>query len=453
MKLKLSEIASLSGGRLLRGSPDTIITNFFTDSRCANPGLMFVPIKGENNDGHDFIGSAFEKGAAASFTERPIEGAKGPLVLVDDCRAALQRVAEKYRERFNIPILGITGSVGKTTAKEMAALAIGAGHNVWRTPGNANSQVGVPITVCGIEPEHTAAVVEMGVSMPGEMERIARVVKPTCGIITTIGTSHIEFMKSRENILAEKLKLGEYLAPEAPLFVCGDNDLLSALDVGGRFRAVTFGLSEGCMWQGTDIAKDSEGLRFTCHAPDGRTQAVRLPVLGEHNVCDALSALAAADYMGVPLEDAARALTGYTPPKMRQVISQEGGILLIDDSYNASPDSMRSALDVLTGRSVTGRRIAVLAGMRELGEYTRKGHLDTGAYAREAGIDALIAVGELGRVIAEGFGPQAICAKDNAQAWELLKELLRPGDAVLVKGSRGMKTEEIVESIKSEHVC
>lgn len=207
------------------------------------------------------------------------------------------------------------------------------------------------------------------------------------------------------------------------------------------------------MWRGTDIAEEAEGLRFTCHAPDGRTQAVRLPVLGEHNVCDALSALAAADYMGVPLEDAARALTGYTPPKMRQVISQEGGILLIDDSYNASPDSMRSALDILARRSVTGRRIAVLAGMRELGDYTRKGHLDTGAYAGEAGIDVLIAVGELGGIIAEGFGPKAICAKDNAQAWELLKEILRPGDAVLVKGSRGMRTEEIVESIKREHIC
>lgn len=452
MKLTLSEIAELCGGKIICGDPGTAVTNFFTDSREAKPGLMFVPIRGENNDGHDFIGSALKNGAAASFTDHPIE-APGPLVLVDDCRAALQRTAGKYRERFDLPILGITGSVGKTTAKEMAALAIGAGHKVWKTPGNANSQVGVPITVCGIEPEHTAAVVEMGVSMPGEMERIARVVKPTCGIVTTIGTSHIQFMRTRENIMAEKVKLADYLEPSAPLFVSGDNDLLPGLDSGGRFRLVTFGLSEGCQWRGTDIEAGSEGQSFICHAPDGRTQTVRLPAPGSHMACDALSALAAADYLGVPLEDAARALSGYIPPKMRQVISHEGGVLLIDDSYNASPDSMRSALGLLAGQEIPGHRIAVLAGMRELGDHTRKGHLDTGAFAKELGIDTLIAVGELGEIIAEGFGSGAICAKNNAQAWELLRELLKPGDAVLVKGSRGMKTEEIVEKIKENHIC
>ncbi len=233
----------------------------------------------------------------------------------------------------------------------------------------------------------------------------------------------------------------------------GDNDLLPGLDSGGRFRLVTFGLSEGCQWRGTDIEAGSEGQSFICHAPDGRTQTVRLPAPGSHMACDALSALAAADYLGVPLEDAARALSGYIPPKMRQVISHEGGVLLIDDSYNASPDSMRSALGLLAGQEIPGHRIAVLAGMRELGDHTRKGHLDTGAFAKELGIDTLIAVGELGEIIAEGFGSGAICAKNNAQAWELLRELLKPGDAVLVKGSRGMKTEEIVEKIKENHIC
>ncbi|MCI9225296.1 MAG: UDP-N-acetylmuramoyl-tripeptide--D-alanyl-D-alanine ligase [Acutalibacter sp.] len=449
MKYTLSEIAAMTGGKILGGDPDTAVTGFFTDSREARPGLMFVPIRGENLDGHSFIAPALEKGAAASFTDRPMEPA-GPLLLVEDCRAALQMAAQKHRERFCIPIVGVTGSVGKTTAKELAALAIGAGHNVLKTPGNANSQVGVPITVCAIDGGHTAAVVEMGVSMPGEMERIARVVKPTCGIITTIGTSHIEFMKSRENILSEKAKLADYLTPEAPLFVCGDNDLLASLDGGGRFRVVTFGLGESCQWRAVDIREDGEGQTFTCHAPDGRVQQVRLPVPGGHIACDALAALAAADFLGVPLESAARALCGYTPPSMRQVISDVGGVCLIDDSYNASPDSMRSAIDLLAGRDIPGRRIAVLAGMRELGDYTRDGHLLTGAYARERGIDALIAVGELGGIIAEGFGSGALRAGGNPEAWELLREMLRPGDAVLVKGSRGMKTEEIVNMIRRD---
>lgn len=452
MKLTLSEIARMSGGELLCGNPETVVTGFFTDSREAGSGKMFVPIRGERNDGHNFIRSALEGGAAASFTDHPVE-ASGPLVLVDDCRSALQRAGAEYRERFDIPIVGITGSVGKTTAKEMVALALSAGHKVWKTPGNANSQVGVPITVCGIEREHTAAVVEMGVSMPGEMERIARVVKPTCGVVTTIGTSHIEFMISRENIMAEKVKLADYLPKGAPLFVWGDNDLLPSLDGRGQFQVVTFGLGEHCQWRGMDIAEDSDGLTFTCLTPDGRTQAVRLPVPGSHNVCDALAAMAVADYLGVPLSGAALALSGYIPPKMRQVISNEGGVCLIDDSYNASPDSMISAINLLAERPVTGHRIAVLAGMRELGDHTRQGHLDTGAYAREKGIDTLIAVGELGWIIAEGFGPEAVRVRDNAQAWQALKELLKPGDAVLVKGSRGMKTEEIVDMIKSDRAC
>lgn len=442
MKLTLFEIAGLAGGRILRGDPGAVVTNFFTDSRCAGPGLMFVPIRGENNDGHDFIGSAFENGAAASFTDHPME-AEGPLVLVEDCRAALQRAAEKYRERFSLPILGITGSVGKTTAKEMAALAIGAGHKVWKTPGNANSQVGVPITMCHMEPGYTAAVIEMGVSMPGEMARIAQVVKPTCGVITTIGTSHLEFMGTRENILAEKAQMAAYLPQGAPLFVCGDNDLLPGLrsDV---YRVVTFGFSADCQWRAVDLTEAGGSQTFICLAPDGRSQTVTLPVLGEHNVRNALAALAVADHLDQSLADTALALAAYTPPAMRQQIKEAGGVTVIDDSYNASPDSMRAALDLLAGRS--GRKIAVLAGMRELGSYERAGHMETGAYAKEKAVE-LVAVGELGRLIAQGYGGGAVEAKDNAGAAAYLLGILKPGDSVLVKGSRGMKTEEIVSAL------
>lgn len=449
MKLTLTEIAEMTGGRLLSGDGRTEIRSFFTDSREACPGGMFVPIRGENQDGHAFIAAAMEKGGSASFTDHPIEGI-GPLVLVEDCRSALQRVGERIREGFTLPIVGITGSVGKTTAKEMTAQALSAGHQVYRTPGNANSQVGVPITMCGICPEHTAAVIEMGVSMPGEMARIARVVKPTCGIVTTIGTSHIEFMKTRENILAEKLHITDFLPKGAPLFVNGDNDLLSKLNGGENFQVVSCGLGDGCQWRGRDVREEEDGLRFICVPPDGREQEIYLPVAGEHNVRNALTALAVAEHLGVGLSAAAEALKGYIPPKMRQQISEENGVILIDDSYNASPDSMRSALEVLAGRKVSGRKIAVLAGMRELGDYTRTGHLDTGSYAKSLGVDTLIAVGELGELIAEGYGPEAISVRDNREAAERLRELLSPGDAVLIKGSRGMKTEEIVSAVKRD---
>lgn len=445
MQLTVSQIARMAGGRLLSGNGSAPVTAFFTDSRQAASGAMFVPIRGEKVDGHAYISAALQAGAAASFTDRPLQEMPGPLVLVEDCRAALQRVAEAYRLQFTLPVAGITGSVGKTTAKEMAAQALTAAHRVYKTQGNANSQVGVPITLCGLEPCHTAAVIEMGVSMPGEMARIARVVRPTCGIVTTIGTSHLEFMGTRENILSEKLRMADYLPANAPLFVNGDNDLLSALPP-GAFRAVTFGLSAGCMWQGKDMAETGDGMSFLCVAPDGREQPVRLPVAGAHNVRNALAALALADHLGQSLAATAQALAGYEPPAMRQRVTRRGdGVTVIDDSYNASPDSMRSALDVLAARP--GRKIAVLAGMRELGSYTRQGHEDTGRYAAEKQVDILLAVGELAGAIAQGYGPGAVQAPDNAQAAAWLQKALRPGDTVLVKGSRGMKTEEIVAAL------
>lgn len=449
MKLTVSQIAEMAGGELLSGDGSVLVTTFFTDSRCAAPGKMFVPIRGEKNDGHDFITNALAAGAAASFSDHPVD-VDGPLVLVDDCRAALQRVGGAYRARFEIPIVGITGSVGKTTAKEMIAQGLTAGHHVYKTKGNANSQVGVPITACGIEPEHTAAVIEMGVSMPGEMERIARVVKPTCGVITTIGTSHLEFMGTRENILAEKSHMADYLPAGAPLFVNGDNDLLPGLR-SDTYQIVTFGLGEACSWRAEEIAENPEGdgMTFVCVSPEGQGQKVYLPVLGEHNVRNALAAMAVGGYLGQSMEDTARALADYTPPAMRQQTVEHEGVTVIDDSYNASPDSMRSALNVLASRPNAGRKIAVLAGMRELGSYTRQGHLDTGAYAKDKGVE-LLAVGELGEVIAQGYGDGAVCVKDNAEAAAWLKERLRPGDAVLVKGSRGMKTEEIVAALVNE---
>ncbi len=447
MKMTISEIAALAGGRLLSGSPETEVTRFFTDSRMAAPGMMFVPIRGENIDGHVFIPNALSAGAAASFTDHLVDCLPGrALVLVEDCRAALQQVAAAYRGRFTLPIVGITGSVGKTTAKEMIAQGLSAGFQVHRTPGNANSQIGVPITVCGIEPFHTAAVIEMGVSIPGEMARIAKVVRPTCGVITTIGTSHIEFMKTRENIMAEKVHLADYLPDGAPLFVNGDNDLLPTL-TGISCQLVTFGLRESCRWRGKDVRERDGYLTFTCVAPDGREQRVNLPVVGEHNVRNALAALAVADYLGQDLGTTARALEGYEPPAMRQRITEHEGVTVIDDSYNASPDSMRAAIDVLAGRPVSGRRIAVLAGMRELGDFSRQGHLETGRYAREHGVDLLLAVGGLAKDIALGYGPEAHTAGSNQEAVTFLEKELAPGDAVLVKGSRGMKTEEIVAGI------
>ena len=450
MRLKLSQIAAACGGRLLSGDGDLVITGFATDSREGKPGVMFVPIRGERADGHDYIGSFFAGGGSASFTDHPLPGEDRPLVLVKDCREALQKTAAWYREQFEIPVVGITGSVGKTTAKEMVAQALSAKFKVHKTAGNQNSQVGVPITVCGLKKEHTAAVVEMGVSMPGEMGRIAGVVKPTCALITNIGVSHIEYMKSRENIMAEKSRIADYLGKDGVLFVSGDDDLLPTLEGKKPCRVVTYGLDPRCRWRAVDLNEADRGTYFTALAPSGERTQVFVPAAGQHNVRNALGALAVAVHLGVPAQDAVRAIAAYKAPAMRQQILETGGLTLIDDSYNASPDSMRSAIDVLAGRDVPGKRAAVLADMLELGDYASQGHFEVGQYAREKGVDLLIAVGPLSKDIAAGFGKEAKWFATNGEAIACLKEHLAPGDAVLVKGSRGMHTEEIAAALKGE---
>ncbi len=447
MRVKLSKIAEACGGRLIGGGEDPVVVSFATDSRECKAGVMFVPIRGENTDGHLYIGKAFENGAAAAFADHPME-AGGPLVLVEDCRLALQKAAAWYRSRFDIPVVGITGSVGKTTMKEMVAQALSARFNVHKTAGNQNSQVGVPVTVCGLRKEHTAAVIEMGVSMPGEMARIAGVVKPTCAVMTNIGVSHIEFMKSRENILREKSHIADYIPAEGALFLNGDDDLLPSLKDACGHRVITFGLSPRCDWRASSLKEADKGVFFTCAGPGGEKTEMFVPAAGEHNVRNALAAMAAARYLGVPVEDAARAIGAYKAPAMRQQIFETDGVTVIDDSYNASPDSMRSALDILSSRQVPGRRIAVLADMLELGDYSKEGHFEVGRYAKEKGVDLLLAIGPEAKETAAGYGESARWFAGNGEAAAFLLENLAPGDAVLVKGSRGMKTDEIVTAIK-----
>ena len=449
MRVKVSDIAAAAEGKLLCGDENTVITSFITDSREAKAGAMFVPIRGERADGHSYIPAVLEGPAAAAFTDHEIPLGEKPLVLVKDCREALQRAAAWYRDQFAIPIVGITGSVGKTTAKEMVAQALSAQFRVLKTAGNQNSQVGVPITVCGLRKDHTAAVVEMGVSMPGEMARIAGVVKPTCAVMTNIGVSHIEFMKTRENILAEKARIADYLPPDGALFVNGDDDLLPTLKETMGSRVVTFGLGPTCDWRAFGLNEADKGTFFTCQSPAGERTELFVPAAGEHNVRNALCAMAVARYLGVPAGDVVRAISAYKAPAMRQQMVEANGLLIIDDSYNASPDSMRSAIDVLSTRPVTGKRAAVLADMLELGDFSQQGHYQVGQYAKERGVELLVAVGPLSREIAAGYGEGARWFATNQEASAFLRDALRPGDAVLVKGSRGMKTDEIVAALSA----
>lgn len=446
MEFTLQQIAEICGGRLF-GAGETLVKGFFTDSRQAEKGKMFVPIVGENVDAHSFIDLVFEKQAAA-FSQRALEAPKGSYVLVEDSVKALQEVALAYRKSLRIPLVAVTGSVGKTTTKEMVALGLEAELPVLKTAGNANSQVGLPLTLMRIGPEHRAAVIEMGMSMPGEMARIAYAARPQMAVFTNVGVSHIEFHGSREKILEEKLHVTDYFTEDSVLFVNGDDDLLCALKGAKPYRVVEFGVAPHCDYRAADIREGEDGSRFLC-CRGGEEIPMFVPVPGLHNVRNALASLAVAEALGVHTAAAVQAIAGYTPPAMRQQIQKIAGCTVIDDTYNASPDSMVGALDILA-KLPGGKKIAVLADMLELGSYAEKGHRDVGNHARALGIDWLLCIGTQAAYMADAFGnsEKSRLFATTEEAAAFLQELLEPGDAVLVKGSRGMKTDRIVKGLE-----
>lgn len=387
-------------------------------------------------------------GRGSDFSEEPLDAPAGDVVYVENTRAALQKVAESYRERFNIPVIGITGSVGKTTTKEMVALAVSAGLKTMKTAGNANSQ---------IRPAHDRSAhhaggrsrhCRNGVSMPGEMARIAKVAKPNIAVMTNIGVSHIEFMKTRENIMKEKFGITDYLPNGSKVFVNGDDDLLSTLKSTPEKQIVRFGLGENCDWRAVELEADTEGTKFIC-VHDGKRVEMYVPAAGEHNVRNALAAVAVAVEVGVPEEKAVAAIRTYAPPAMRQQIKEAHGVTLIDDTYNASPDSMRAALKILGGLKATGKKYAVLADMLELGVTQSAATMKPARLRPENGTDVLIGVGPLAKHIVEGFKNRENSAwlASNAEAIAYLKDRLHPGDAVLCKGSRGMHMDEIIHAL------
>lgn len=451
MKLKISEILKATGGKLLCGDETAVVRSFSTDSREIKSGTMFVPIKGERVDSHIYIKTVLET-AAASFTQEenvslPQDTSK-PVILVKNTVTALQKAAAYYRDQFSIPLIGITGSVGKTTSKEMIALALSSSFNVLKTAGNQNSQIGVPLTVCRLKKEHEAAVVEMGVSIPGEMERIAQVAKPSCAVLTNIGVSHIEFMKSRENIMEEKLHIADYIAVDGPLFVNGDDDLLSTLKGKLKKNVMTFGMGFDCDFRATQLRPADNGTYFT-YEGKGEREQVYVPAAGMHNVRNALVSLAVARYFGVDMESAVRAIASYKAPAMRQQFFKTENFTIIDDSYNASPDSVKGALDVLSDSGTQGQKIAVLGDMKELGNKSKESHFEIGQYAAKKGIDFLICVGEMSKNTCLGFGDEkSMWLDSNEKVIGFLKAKLKRDDIVLIKGSRSGKLDEIVAALK-----
>ncbi len=415
-----------------------------TDTRDFTPGCLFVALKGENFDGHSFAAQAMELGAAAVLCERDCGCEKQ--LLVRDTREGLLALAAYYRSRFPLQLVALTGSVGKTTTKEMCACVLEAKYKTLKTEGNFNNEIGMPMTVFRLDESYDVAVLEMGMSDFGEISRLSRAAKPTLAILTNIGISHIEKLGSKEGILRAKLEILEGLAPDAPVVLNADDPLLAGAAIMGH-PVYTYGIDNPhCRFKAYGLQAAGEGVRFVLDYGVGE-QPVTLPTAGRHNVYNALAAFAAGFLLGVDPEQAAKALLQYRPAGRRQLVRDVKGITFIEDCYNASPDSQRAALSVLRESKAT-RRIAVLGDMLELGAFTRQAHEEVGREAARQSVDILLTVGEHSSLTAECAKKDGLAKVEHFTDKEALAarltELLTPGDAVLFKASNGMKLDDVI---------
>lgn len=441
----VKDILDWTGGQYF-GSPALLfdsVSDVVIDSRAAADGCLFVPVRGGNFDGHAFIGDARRQGALLVLTEVPLESE--PYILVPDALMALQRIAAAYRQLFPIPVVAITGSMGKTSTKEMIASVLSERFCVHKNQGNLNNQTGLPLTVFQLGREHEVSVVELGTNHFGEIEPIARIVSPDVCVFTNIGVSHIEFFGSREGIFREKTAMLLYQKPGGATIVNGDDDLLLAIP-----GAVRFGLDEGCDVRATDISDlGLDGVAFTAHC-GGEEFALHVRAPGKHTVYNALSAIAVGLHFGMSLAELKRGLESFSTPHGRLDVLRTDKLTVIDDSYNSSnPVSVMSAIDVL--EKAQGRRVAVLGDMRELGQESAELHEICGMYAAMHGIDLIVCVGpssEQTFVGALSLAPQRTRYFSTQESMlMILPELLEPGDTVLVKASRGMGFERTVEAL------
>ncbi|MBR5808523.1 MAG: UDP-N-acetylmuramoyl-tripeptide--D-alanyl-D-alanine ligase [Clostridia bacterium] len=448
-RLNVKDILAATGGTLVCGTEDFVISEIVTDSRKAGANMLFVPIVGDNNDGHDFIGSAFENGAETVVTHRDIPAMAGKnIIRVRDTRIAFGDIARYYKEKYNLPTVAITGSVGKTTTKDMISAVLAMKYNTLKTQGNFNNDIGLPITVFRLEQKHEAAVLEIGMSHMGEIRYLASIAKPDVAVITNIGMSHIENLGSQENIYYSKLQICDFMDKNGLLVVNGDDKFLTRhFD---RCRVVTCGIeNKNCDLVAKNIKNlGIDGTKFTVKV-DGENHEVYVKIPGVHNVYNALIAIAVGRHYNIPMKDIIDGIREFLLTSMRMEIREYNGVTVINDCYNASPDSMKAALSVLHDMKAK-RKIAVLGDVLEMGTFAEKALYEVGLSIED--MDMLVTVGDNSRFIARGASFAGIkntkSFKTNKEAIDLLKEYLKPGDAVLVKASRGMRFEQIVDALK-----
>ena len=442
--MTIRRAAALCGGRLCgTGDPETEIGKIVIDTRALEKGDLFAAFRGERVDGHDFIPAAFERGAACCIGERVPEGEKRPVIVVDDVLTALEQITAGYRGDFDLPVVGITGSVGKTTAKEMISAVLEQRFRTLKTEGNLNNRYGVPMMLSKLGSEHEAAVIEMGISEFGEMRRLARMVRPTLAVYTTIGHAHLEFLHDLDGVLRAKTEMLETMPETAPVVVNGDDEKLRALQC--RQRKITYGFGAHCDVRAENL---ETGEEQTCDIVCGlRRIPVRIPAFGQHYVYAALAAAAVGMLLGLDDRQIADGIAAFHNVGRRGETFRCAGLTVVDDSYNANPDSVCNGIDNLI-RMPARRHICILGDMLELGENTLKMHYEVGSYALEKGIDLVLTSGNCACEMSRAAGERGHHFESRDELIAALPELLEEGDCILVKASKGSHFETVSAALR-----
>ena len=443
------KIAEITGGKYVGSDADRNISvkGAVRNDHDVKPGNLFVCIQGENVDGHSFANKAFEAGAACCLAEKTIPDAKGPYVIVESTLKSIMALGTYYRSLFDIPVIGITGSVGKTTVKEIIAAVLEAKLCVLKTEMNMNNELGVPLTLLSLDENHEAAVIEMGIRDFGDMSVLAQMVRPDIFVITRIGYSHILELGDLHGVLRAKTEAFAYMKPAGIAVLNGDDELLTGYDP--KMRKITFGLKDHNDVRAVNIKADGiNAVDFGIISEKSRFNA-RLPAYGSHLATLAPAAVIVAHLLGLTDEEISKGFMSYSPVEGRSRIINTGEIILIDDCYNANPNSVIAALTSIS--ALPGRHVAILGDMFNLGEHSKQMHIEVGGFAAQCGIDVLLCQGDLSRDIYDGYitagGTNASYYADKTELIDDIPKQIKKGDAILVKASRGMQFEQLLPVI------
>lgn len=451
--ITLKDVVKGVKGEILKEGKTTQFNRVSIDSRKVCAGDIFFALVGENFDGHSYIDMAIKSGAHLCIVHKKNLNLSGydedvSIIYVEDTRIALLDLAEHYREKLKLKVIGITGSTGKTSTKDLVAAALSEKYKVFKTKGNFNNEVGLPLMVFSLDNSYDVAILEMGMSSLGEIERLAKVAKPDIAIITNIGLSHIENLKTRDNILKAKMEVTSFFNEKNVLIINGDNDMLHNLQA-QDYKIIKIGLENDYNFVGSRIIIDNDHIKFNVIENGKETESsIEVGVPGKHNVLNSLLAIAVARELGLTYDEISIGIRKLEFTSMRLDIINCGNYIIINDAYNASPDSMEAALEVL--KNYEGKRkIAVLGTMKELGNEAYNSHERVGSYAKKCNVDLLLTAGEFNEAFKSGFGDENLVSFHTGE--ELLDYLstnIKDGDVILVKASRTMKFEHIVSGIQ-----